>query len=325
MGWCQRALSILILLFIPVAQAATAEPKLSASLSNSSIQNLSSKTPLKKLLVPVGMYIEHLQNIKTALQKGECPSIYEYPFSGADDQVIAEFLVLCEALKRGGIDPEFSLEGRPVYTRLIHDLAEHRYAMLGFAAWGNDANPDDFWVSEPVLKAGEFVKGIYGLPSNAALMAVKDESELIHFSAVSNPNWILDKHAIDCLGSDLHTAQTYLNMFRVVAAKRGDYLLISFPQNESLVQDLYGVKLVPLRGVKVVFNEPLQFYISKRHPLGELLYTSLNKGLRSLEKDGGLHYVYNRLGFFNPKVKDWAPLRCKAEGSNSVSVPSAPR
>jgi hypothetical protein len=257
----------------------------------------------------VGMHEAEIKNVERALPStNRCPSVYEYPI--ADNQIVAEFLVLCQALRIGGLEPEFQFQTSPAYMRLLRDLKYGRFAILGFGVWQRDIDNDLLYSSIALLNAGEFSKGLYALPTNQKALAVTSVPALKNFTVVSNPSWSVDKEAIDCLGLGFISAPNHINMFRLVANKRADFLLKTFPNSDDLHQLQYGVDLVPLPQFKVVFNESLHFAINKKHPQGLVVFTALQKGLAVLQANGTLTYVYQQLGLINARTQHWNAIGC---------------
>jgi ABC-type amino acid transport substrate-binding protein len=218
---------------------------------------------------------------------------------------------LCRALELGGLKPAFEFNNIPDYLRIMNDSANSVTLMPGFAIWKTDINPDLFYISDPVLKEKEFVKGLYTVPGNKKLLSIKGYYDLKHYTVTTNQNWSHDNAEIDCITSKVTTAASNPHlMARMIVAGRADFMLFPFFNSPDLSGYFNDIRLVPVTGVKIAFNESLHFVVSKKHPQGLMVYEALQKGLKELHANGTLRYIYEKTGFFNPQVKDWVELGC---------------
>jgi ABC-type amino acid transport substrate-binding protein len=264
----------------------------------------------ESLVLPIGIYDTQVLPPALAAKITECPNPRRFNYD--NNQVIAELVLLCSALKAGGLNPQLDFKNTPDYLRIITNASDGQTVMPGFVVWRQDINSELFYVSEPVLKKKEYTKGIYTSATRRALLQVRDAKALKHHSVAANPNSTHDAAEIKCLGLKPITGPfNPISMARMVAAERADFLLYPFFKTGDLKGALGDVKLTPLTGVKVAFNDSLHFIVSKKHPQGADVYAALQKGLAQLRADGTIHYVYEQIGFFNPRVKNWRELGCK--------------
>jgi len=268
----------------------------------------------EKITVPVGVYDEHYEVFKRALASEKCPSAVSYPIEG--NQVLAELLLLCEALELGGLEAELDLKPSFAYTRLLRQLDSPDLAVLGFGVWRRDLDPKRFYISSPISPSNKFVKGIYVLPSNKIAMQARSREDVKQLVALTNPSWSVDGEAIRCIGSKTRNARTYVNMFPMIGANRADYLLTTFPAGQNLNIKFYDVALSPIPGVKVVLNDTLHFAVNKNYPDGKKIFDALQRGLNMLNEKGALKYVHERLGLSNPVVDSWINIGCNPDEKN---------
>jgi len=262
----------------------------------------------EKIRIPVGVYSEHLAEFQRSLIGGHCPHPLRYPIT--DNQVLAEFLIFCEALKIGGLEPIFDFKVFPVYVRLLRELDSSSIAALAFGAWRRDLDEKRFYISSPIVPAGNFIKGIYVAPKNVFATNMNARAQIRALTAVTNASWDVDVEAIGCIGSRIVSARTYINMFRMIGVGRADFLLTTFPAGDDLEVELYGVKLRPIEGVKIIFKDSLHYAVSKNHANGKKIFSALEIGLTELIKDGTIHTVMERLGLINPRVSSWKNIGC---------------
>jgi ABC-type amino acid transport substrate-binding protein len=266
-------------------------------------------TPAKVVTLPLGMYSSDFVPRPLNFKTGSCPDAHNIYIG--HNQILAELLILCKALELGGLNPAFEFKNIPDYLRILNDSANSVTLMPGFGIWKTDINPDLFYISEPLLKEKEFVKGIYTVPGNKKLLAIKSYSELKNYMVATNQNWSHDNAEISCITSKVTTAGSNPHlMARMIVARRADFMLFPFFNSPDLHGYFNDIRLVPVKGVKVAFNESIHFIVSKKHPQGLMVYEALQKGLKELHADGTLSYIYKKIGFFNPQVKDWIELGC---------------
>lgn len=263
----------------------------------------------EKIRIPVGVYSEHLAEFQRSLVGGHCPHPLGYPIT--DNQVLAEFLLFCEALKIGGLEPSFDFKVFPVYGRLLRELDSSSIAALAFGAWRRDLDENRFYIASPIVSAGHFVKGIYVAPKSVFIADMDAPAQIRALTAVTNAGWDVDVEAISCIGSRIISARTYVNMFRMIGVGRADYLITTFPAGDNLEVELYGVKLRPIEGVKIVFKDSLHYAVSKKHADGKKIFSALEVGLSELKKDGTINALMERLGLFNPRISSWRNIGCE--------------
>lgn len=260
---------------------------------------------LQKIPIKLGVYSEHLSVLIANYREETCPTIFTVDVD--KNEVLAEFLLLCEALNRGGIAPQFEFKAFPAYPRLLRELHAGKVDMLSFGVWESDVDVEFAIASTAIVPEYGFSKGLYTLPERASLLANNGPANL---AGVTNINWVNDAESISCMGGKLVNAHSYINMFRMVAAGRADYLLITFPPGPDLRLNLFDVDLVPIPNMKVVFKDSLHFAISKASAKALVLRDALELGLAKMRVEGELEYYWSRMGFNNPLVTQWKNLGC---------------
>ena len=259
--------------------------------------------------LPIGMYSADFVPRPLTFKSGTCPDARKVHIG--HNQILAELLILCRALELGGLKPAFEFNNILDYLRIMNDSANSVTLMPGFVIWKTDINPDLFYISDPVLKEKEFVKGIYTVPRNKKLLAINSHYDLKKFIVTTNQNWNHDNAELACITSNVTTAASNPHlMARMVVAGRADFMLFPFFNSPDLSGYFNDIHLVPVKGMKIAFNESLHFAVSKKHPYGLMVYEALQKGLKEIHANGELRYIYEKTGFFNPLVKDWIELGC---------------
>ncbi|QEY16996.1 MULTISPECIES: hypothetical protein [unclassified Cellvibrio] len=262
----------------------------------------------EKINISLGVYTEHLEAFQSVLSSGQCPDPRNYLVS--DNQILTEFLILCEAIKLGGLEPKIEFKAFPVYVRLLRELDGSSIAALAFGGWRRDLDISRFYISPPIIPPNTFTKGFFVKPENQHALMANSREQLASLTAVTSAGWKVDVESISCVGSKMISARTYVNMFRMVGAGRADYLITTFPAGDDLNVDFYGVKLRPIHGVKIVFKDSLHFAVSKSHPDGAKIFAALELGMQQLIADGTIDYVLAKLGIINHNVTSWKDIGC---------------
>lgn len=247
--------------------------------------------------------------IEEALKQQPCDEIKEFP--GTWDRVVTEFFILCQALKIGGVSPTFSFLGYPNYSRMLTEAKSGKFLMMAFAPWTKDADDTLFYISDEVLRVGEFEVGLFVLPTNKALLNVQTIDELRQFIAISNQNWVVDWGTLEHMKIYTHSVSKYDRMFKMVEAKHGDFMLNAFSSLPDMSRTVEGIKLVPIPNIKIGLKGSRRFFVHKNTPNSELIFDALQKGLKELRNQGLIRKRYEETGFYHPDVKEWKLLCCQ--------------
>ncbi|MFC4361988.1 substrate-binding periplasmic protein [Simiduia curdlanivorans] len=231
---------------------------------------------------------------------------YAHPNSRRD---VVELFLLQRALVLGGFSQ--AIEIRPVdgYLRILQQLSEGKITVTGTTVWDFDARESvqDMWVSDAMVRRGEFVVGLYTRERNTAVLQSQTLPELLKLTPVTNRNWKMDWSLLEQMGyRQLQYAGSWDSMVRMVLAGRADFVLAPFPSGPSLNIDAGdGRYLEPIPGVKVAFPAERAFAVSKNTPFSQALFTALQIGLKEMRKSGEIEQAYKDSGFFNAQSQQW--------------------
>src|SRR5688500_16926559 len=81
------------------------------------------------MTLPIGMYSTDFVPRPLSFSSGECPDVHKIELK--NNQILAELLILCEALQLGGIKPKFDFKNIHDYLRIINGSAEATTLMPG--------------------------------------------------------------------------------------------------------------------------------------------------------------------------------------------------
>lgn len=264
--------------------------------------------PQSSITIDVGTISNHTILFEKLSKDDNCLSMENY--SPKWTRVVADFIVLCNALHAGGIKPKFVFHNFPNEGRRHIQLLKGQISMPISIHRVSKTTAQTFYISDVIVKHKETEVGIYALPSNLDLLQSKSLAELREFSGVTNHSWLIDIDVLSQIGSPLQTVSTYNQMFQMVAAQRVDYLLTFFSPLDDFSRTVQGFKLVPVPNVKIVLPGSRYFIVNKKAPNADIIFQALQKGLKKLRNKEFITYIYQKIGFFNPKVKSWPILCC---------------
>lgn len=258
--------------------------------------------------INVAVFGDHHVIIDEFNKQGQCPKIESFDFG--DNQMLAEFLILCNALQLANLKSEIKLVPYPVATRVLAAIAKGDVHMSGFGVWQEEATEQKLATSKQLLGKNEFTKGLYTRRELSIKYRDFDKVNTSDLIAVANQNWKKDWQALKCTGLNLLHVNQYHQMFNLVNIGRAEMLPLTFGVHEDLERNVFNIALYPINGVKIVFEDSLHFAINTQTEKGKRLLTALNIGLSKLAKSGVINDVYQRLGITNLKTKSWRKLGC---------------
>ncbi len=261
---------------------------------------------------PVRLLVEKSIHISyTKFLNGRDPlSITDYsgPFSRRG---VVELVLLQQALHLGGLKTNFVFDYGPNYGRIIKQVRVGANVMAANSAWYSElvGYPDELFISDAVIKDGEFEAGFYTLSTNLKALSVKEVSDFSTMSAVSNKQWTADWETLSELKlKNLYNVVKWKSMVGMVIGGRADFLLAPFQVTPDLSFISRDTVFVPIPHIKLGLRGSRHFVLSRRHPDAERVKQALEKGLTEMLAQGTFRRAYTEAGFFNPKVKDWKKL-----------------
>lgn len=214
---------------------------------------------------------------------------------------VVDMIIAQQALKLGGFSHRFSYAPGKVNFRNTKMLQNGQLLISFDSYWQQDALPlaDKIYISDAVIRNGEYIAGIYTSPKNTKTLAIKELGDLAELTSVSTPKWRTDWQTLEQLPlKNLTREDSWLSMVRMVDIQWIDFMLMPFNStpDQSFIMD--KVQLVPVKNIGVVLKDSRHFVISKEHPEGEEAYIAINKGLKILRQHGAIVKAYQQAGFF---------------------------
>lgn len=230
----------------------------------------------------------------------EISSIDNFSGKGIRRDVV-DMIIAQQALKLGGFTHRFSYAPGKVNFRNTKLLQNGQLLISFDSYWYKDALTlaDKVYISDEVIRNGEYIAGIYTSPKNSKTLAINQLSDLADLTAVSTPKWRTDWHTLQQLPiKKLTREDSWLSMVRMVDIQWIDFILMPFNSTPDQSFIMAKVHLVPVKNIGVVLKDSRNFIISKAHPKGQEAFIAINKGLKILRKRGAIVKAYQQAGFF---------------------------
>ena len=245
-------------------------------------------------------------------KNGKAGFSYDSPLIDSDSVLGA--VIAYRALALGGLNPEFSFVDVPNSARERDMVKAGEAVMAASVQW-------DYWFeqygnavyrSSVVIDNGLTEKGLYTTAEKSTSFKLRTAKDLAPLSVVSTANWVIDWATLKKLGLKATLdSPTRTAMFKVVAGGRADATLQSFSNLADMGIEDSGVKLVPIRGIKVALNGARAFMVSKANNDGKKIFEALEKGLAVMKGSKEIDRALQESGFLNPKVRDWTLLKAQ--------------
>ncbi len=214
---------------------------------------------------------------------------------------VVDMIIAQQALQLGGFTSEFSYVPGKVNFRNTKMLQNGDLLISFDSYWKSDAQAlaDKIYISDAVIRNGEYVAGIYTSPYNQKTLQVRELDDLKDLTAISTPLWRTDWQTLHSLPlKELITENSWLSMARMVNLQWVDFMLMPFNSTPDKSFTMEKIHLVPVNNVAIVLKDSRHFVISKIHPQGKSAFIAINKGLQILREHGAITKAYTQAGFF---------------------------
>ncbi len=220
-----------------------------------------------------------------------------------------DLVLQLQALLAAGQSFDFELRASDNNARAKHEVVQGYADLCGETVWDVDIDADGLIGTSPLIRHGEFEKGVYALPGNDRVLRVKSLDDLRAFVGVTVASWKVDVRTLTAMGlARLEQVFKGESLFSALAQGRADFTLLEFAATPDMSVTHEGVKLVPVPGCKVPLPGSRSWAISRRSPHARRLAEALEHGLQALRSEGRIERAYRESGFFHPRVVDWKRL-----------------
>lgn len=222
-----------------------------------------------------------------------------------------DLVLQLQALKAGGLDFDFELVRTLTYELAKAEVMQGRADLSAETIWDSElAESAAALLKGPtVLRAGEFVKGIYVLPGNQALLSVSTIEQLREHTGAVVAGWALDAKTMDDikLKAVLKKATPEI-VFSTIKTGQADFTLAEFSSAPDMAVEMAGVRLIPVPNCKIALTGSRSWCVGKSSPQAEAVLKALVAGEKALREKGTIERAYTESGFFNPRVAGWKRL-----------------
>lgn len=228
---------------------------------------------------------------------------------GNDRRVLSDFYIMQRAIAITGDKNDLVFfPGTNSYSAYMQNIRSGESLSNGDTQFVTHESEfkDNFFITQPVLKAGQFHVGLYAYKDNLRALS-SGASDLHKLSAISNPEWTFDWQELSSIGlRHLRSSRNWQEIFESVRRMESDFTLQAFSRRNDLSFQYKGEIFLPIKGLKLQFKQSRHYLISKKHPQGKVFYNRLENGLSVMRKTGEIDRIYQETGVFNFRVRDWA-------------------
>ncbi|MEW6991110.1 hypothetical protein AADZ91_10510 [Colwelliaceae bacterium 6441] len=219
---------------------------------------------------------------------------------------VVDMIIAQQALKLGGFDHTFHYAAGKLNFRNTKMIETGKLLISFDSYWLSDAKAlnDNVYISQPLIRKGEYIAGIYTNPTNKAVLSINSKDDLKNFTAVSTPKWRTDWKTLQALPlKSLIREDEWLTQARMVNLGWIDIILMAFNSTPDQSFKMEKIHLIPVKNIGVELKGSRHFVISKKHPLGDEAIKAINIGLSKLREKNKISKAYRQAGFFIDKTK----------------------
>lgn len=221
------------------------------------------------------------------------------------DRPIIELSIICAAFKQQDVDLKIEFFETASYSRSIWLVKKGLVDIFSQTVWQADINEDYMYVSDDIIRIGEFSKGIYTNEDHPLQSIAAEEINFKKYRGMTQQTWIYDLAIINSLTDNVLKNDYFPTMFKVLSNNRADFTLMEFPAKGELSISQDGFRLQPIKGIKVVIPMARKFILSKIPDNSQFIFETLNSGIQSLRNNGEIYKRYVEAGFINKKTENW--------------------
>lgn len=213
---------------------------------------------------------------------------------------VVDMVLAQQALAIGGYKKSFSYKVGKVNFRNTK-LIEQGELLISFDSyWLTDALSiqNDVFISDAVIRKGEYYAGIFANPDNSAVFNIKSLADLNQLTSVSTPRWATDWHTLQSLNlQKLFEEDEWLSQLRMVHLKWADFMLMPLMPSLDNHYRLGNIDLKAVPNIAIVLDDSRHFVVSRNHPEGERAFKALQIGLKQLRQQQRIKQAYVEAGF----------------------------
>jgi hypothetical protein len=219
-----------------------------------------------------------------------------------------DLVLQLQALAAGGLDFDYELSIHTNYGRALVEVTQGYADLTAESIWDSEiaAEPEALIGTTPVIRNGEFEKGIYTLPNNTRLLNARLPDQWGEFIGVTVFNWTLDVQLLENLGiKRIEKVSKIENAFPLIRDGRADFTLLEFAPTADMSIERGGISLVPVPQCKITLPGSRSWIIARQSQHAEAIHAAFERGIGVMRREGRFERAYRECGFINPKVAGW--------------------
>jgi len=222
-----------------------------------------------------------------------------------------DLVLQLQALRAGGLDFDFEFVPAPDYERAKLKVLQGEAVLTAETIWDDEITKHEniLFKTIPIIREGEFVLGIYTLPSNEKLLKINTLEELRQYTAVVVESWTHDVATLQGMNlKKIEQVGHFDAVFLRLQNKQADFMLTQFSTKPDMSTEHRGIKLVPVPKCTVTLHGSRCWIVAQGSPIGAQVFTALKTGSKILRNNGTIERAYRESGFINAHVADWKRL-----------------
>ena len=228
---------------------------------------------------------------------------------------VVDFVLIQQAIALGGVTLNARYEPGNYDARNIRSVVSGILLVSFDSFWRSELDKvaEDIYISEPLIRRGEYYAGLYTAPDNHKALLVRSVEQLRKFTVISNSDWSADWLTLKQFNLPyLIDEKSWSSQAKLVSRGWVDFMLAPFLPGNNFRFSGEGYDIVAVPGVKVLLDDSRHVAVSRKHPAGEKVFNALQRGLAIMRQQGRIQRAYEESGFFNANVKDWQTLKAPA-------------
>jgi len=213
---------------------------------------------------------------------------------------VVDMILAQQALALGGFRKEFEYQTGNVNFRNTKLLEQGKLLLSMDSYWLEDAKSmsDAVYISEPLIKRGEYYAGVFYSPNNKKMQQLNSYAQLSEYTSVSTPRWRTDWETLHSMPlQKLFVEHEWISQARMVSMAWADFMLMPLMPSLKNEFNLEGIKLVAHPRLVVLLDGSRHLVVSKNHPYGVEAFKALQEGLKILNERGMIIKAYTQAGF----------------------------
>ncbi|WP_370979423.1 hypothetical protein [Agaribacterium sp. ZY112] len=265
-----------------------------------------SAPPSKVIIIASGSLTTEAFFYETRSKSRRCEDISSYSSPKLYSRTSIELLLICQAFRAVDTNVAFKFISAPNYSRALELVKNGSAHLMAESTWEEDIDEQYFYSTEPIIRKGEYFKGIYTTEENLEKMEINSVEDLRAYTALTPTNWSIDVETLISMGvTNRHAMQVPQAVLKMIHSGRGDYTLSDFTKQHRMAITDGEENLYPVAGVKVRLPSERRFIVSKKSdPEGEI-FSMLEQGVKKLRKDGSIERALHESGFINSDIEGW--------------------